>query len=444
MSEDSQDEISVAAGQDNGASRRESRDPLNFFEPFEQLPAWHENQLTRAFLVVLRHSPLAHQAWLRLVVPDRALHELGPAQFRTQQSRIIDAGNRTDEERIPGISVIQAADAPAVSGEIVDSERRAIYDGVIVYGDDLVVVLESKLDGPISDAQARHVNRREANIDFDPTVRSISWRDVLDAFSDLTDSDRALTAGAERAIIEDFLEFCQRHFKGLLPFSTLRRCGGDPQRIKRRLAAVLAGIASDPQDADGNKLMLRNCECVERAYLDINRSDTDGATNVGVWMFPADTLGQGRKFWPYGRKIDGLRELKKSGWNIEPNMHFTYMGTGLVDLHGGIDINAYLSFWHEHINDTRALLPDEWNNYLNNLIEADIATPSDRFGFDEKFTRTNRHNAVPVPGLMCHKQWDLAFVEQIDDEGQLCELIRETINEMLDALDEKIIRVESV
>lgn len=32
------------------------RDPLNFFEPFEQLPTGHENQLTRAFLVVLRHS----------------------------------------------------------------------------------------------------------------------------------------------------------------------------------------------------------------------------------------------------------------------------------------------------------------------------------------------------------------------------------------------------
>jgi hypothetical protein len=30
------------------------RDPLNFFEPYEGLPPSHENQLTRAFLVVLK------------------------------------------------------------------------------------------------------------------------------------------------------------------------------------------------------------------------------------------------------------------------------------------------------------------------------------------------------------------------------------------------------
>ena len=33
---------------------------LNFFVPYEKAAAWHENQLTRALLVVLRYS--AHGA----------------------------------------------------------------------------------------------------------------------------------------------------------------------------------------------------------------------------------------------------------------------------------------------------------------------------------------------------------------------------------------------
>jgi hypothetical protein len=37
------------------------RDALNFFEPYERLPARHENQLTRSLLVVLRMSPMAHE-----------------------------------------------------------------------------------------------------------------------------------------------------------------------------------------------------------------------------------------------------------------------------------------------------------------------------------------------------------------------------------------------
>jgi hypothetical protein len=36
------------------------RDPLNFYSPYERLPAGHENQLTRALLVLLRMSPIAH------------------------------------------------------------------------------------------------------------------------------------------------------------------------------------------------------------------------------------------------------------------------------------------------------------------------------------------------------------------------------------------------
>ncbi|HWH09629.1 MAG TPA: hypothetical protein VG165_00735 [Solirubrobacteraceae bacterium] len=257
------------------------RDPLNFFEPFEQLPAGHENQLTRAFLVVLRHSPLAHQAWLRLVTPDRALHQLDRATFRTQQGRILDVGERTLEERIPGISVIQAADAPAISGDVVDSDRRAIYDGVISYGNDLVVVFENKLDGPISDRQAREINRHDANIDFDPQPRAISWRVVLDTLSDLVDSERALLGGAEKGIIEDFLEFCQRNFPALLPFSSLRRCAGDPPRIARRLAAIIATIAPDPQDANGHKLAVTRAR-VRRASLPRHRRSQQRSGRAGL------------------------------------------------------------------------------------------------------------------------------------------------------------------
>jgi hypothetical protein len=41
-----------------------ARDPLNFFSPFDELPPNHENQLTRALLVVLRLSPIARATWV--------------------------------------------------------------------------------------------------------------------------------------------------------------------------------------------------------------------------------------------------------------------------------------------------------------------------------------------------------------------------------------------
>lgn len=47
--------------------------PLNFFAPYADLPGHHENQLTRALLVALRYSPMAHAAWLNLVDPSLRL-----------------------------------------------------------------------------------------------------------------------------------------------------------------------------------------------------------------------------------------------------------------------------------------------------------------------------------------------------------------------------------
>jgi len=76
------------------------RDALNFFLPFRRLEPNHENQLTRALLVVLRLSPMAHTAWLRLVAPDNA------TEIRALEA---DSGSHLGYVRVVGR---RRADAP--------------------------------------------------------------------------------------------------------------------------------------------------------------------------------------------------------------------------------------------------------------------------------------------------------------------------------------------
>ena len=84
-------------------------DHLNYFEPYQRREAHHEDQLTRAFLIILRHVPMAHAAWLALVdqghrqndgtgVPH--LHELPEPDFYTQVRDLPD-------EVVRLVSVIQ-------------------------------------------------------------------------------------------------------------------------------------------------------------------------------------------------------------------------------------------------------------------------------------------------------------------------------------------------
>lgn len=403
-------------------------DPLNFFEPYERLAAHHENQLTRAFLVVLRHSPMAHQAWLRFVDPQLQLQQLGQPHFRTQTGTVADGAARDSEERVPGISVIQAADVPVISGPVSDSARQAIYDGVITYGDDLVIVVENKLEGPVPDDQALAINRREANIDFGRDACAISWRDVLGALADLV--DRELVSTAERALLDDFLRFCDEHFPALLPFSTLRRCHGDRQRIMRRFSALMVSIAADPQDAVGHQLNLPGRATVDRAFLDFR-----GEKEVGVWMFPAETLKQARQLWGDPERVERLEALREHGWIIEPDMHFRHRGVRLWS-QGPACVDEYFRYWSREIANARRLPRDEWLAAWAELVAAGIVGEDHSEAFHAMFTNTNRSYADPCPGLACGRMWPLADAADHDDDDEFRRMVVGAIDELLGALEE--------
>jgi hypothetical protein len=215
------------------------RDPLNFFQPWA-LPANHENQLTRALLVVLRYCPIAHQAWLSLVdaaacsprdptLPRLALHSLPAPTFDTQRAQILRSEDqpRTNEP-IKGISVFCAAGTSnETSSALVESDRGQVLDGIIRFGDEIVIVLETKLHEFVDDRQARNINVYGQPIRLENSVRTIVWADVLASFTDLADEKRGLISGAERQLLNDFLIFVDTNFSQLGPFNTLGRCAAE-------------------------------------------------------------------------------------------------------------------------------------------------------------------------------------------------------------------------
>ena len=155
-------------------------DRLNFFEPWENLPPNHENQLTRALLVVLRCCPIAQQAWLSLIDSTLLLHSLPGPDFDTQRSTILRSDDQpTTHEPIKGTSVLCSADMGInPPGVVFQSDRGQVLDGVVRYGDERVIVLESKLRGPADDWQAGNINLHGQSVEFDGPIRKILWHDV--------------------------------------------------------------------------------------------------------------------------------------------------------------------------------------------------------------------------------------------------------------------------
>lgn len=413
-------------------------DRLNFFEPWER-PANHENQLTRALLVVLRYCPIAHQAWLSLIdaaassppqgVMRLALHALPRPTFDTQRAQILEGETQPEtNEPIKGISVLCSADASReVEGAVLESDRGQVLDGIIRYGDDTVIVLESKLHESADDRQARNINLHGQPIQFDHPVRRVSWRDVLASFTDLADIERGLVSGAEREILNDFLAYVDKNFPQLGPFNTIERCAGEPSRIRRRLYAILNEILGTDGSLPGIhtsvKLALLEYEGEKRL--------------VRLRMWPADTLEQARFFYARPEVIDRILRLENEGWSLSPNFHFGFMATGCCHTDTAIQVAEYMRYWQERIGVVGQIKRQDWNQCWHDLVDNKIAKPENRESFDQYFTNTNRASATPRPGIQCAFGWSLEEAERSDGQGRLTNAIRERINQLLEALGEE-------
>lgn len=413
-----------------------TRDPLNFFQPFENLPPNHENQLTRAFLLVLRLSPIAHEYWLARTGTNRRLAALPSARFNTQRRWIALTVEDTDEP-IPLISIFLAPNAPSDQGTadrdsdqgrpVTDSDRMQVLDAIIEYPGEFVVVIEDKITDA-DDWEALYINLDGANVKpIGPPVH-VAWPDVLADINGIL--ERRLVAGTEYEVLSDFLAYVDDHFPNLGPYQTLGLCARNEFRVSRRLRSVLA-------DATGKARIDRWGPCCDlpgpggkpgaggvgkRVTL---RADK-GVSTIALTAYPADTLTQAKTFYTRPNTVSAVRELAdEDGWVVGQNFHFGHFETGLVWTRGEIDADSYIDLWIERISTTGSVRRDDWPKYLDWLIETGIAIEDDRENFNRHFTDTARSSATPRPGLTVSRQWSIGDAETLDAGGKFTGQVRD-------------------
>lgn len=402
---------------------------LNFFAPYQSLAASHENQLTRALLVILRYSPIAHQAWLHLVSPCDPLHDLPKAEFATQRQRIVARhSDGVESDAIRGISVWLAPDAAKISTPMEESDRQQVLDAIVSYGNKLVVVIENKISWCGPTEQPHRINLHGAPVKFEEQPRSVQWQAVLAMLSDLVECE--LVSGAERLLIVDFLDLVEEHFPHIGPYSKLSRCGNNPFRVARRLDAV-QGLAVNVDE--GKAQGWRDISGTPKIFMAWLGFDSENA-NVCLRMYPADTLGQARAFYGDPASVDAVLALRAEGWRIEPNFHWGFMAGGYAWSKSPLPVDEYCAYWVKGIASTRELSRSDWDSYWSELEAVRIVDSSAREAFDREFTASQRQKAHPRPGLFCQYAWPLPEAARLDDREMLVDAVRDRIDQMLIAL----------
>jgi hypothetical protein len=212
---------------------------LSVFLPYDR-PPQHEDQLTRAAMIVMRAVPLARDALLaRLGAPTSARlpepeldmqtnYVMAPALVAEPDGgmlhELISVFLSPDE----GLNLSQA--------QIAERARGQRLDGVLRFGDQLVVVIECKTVPRAPTGQAEELRRRGVEVEHSQVV-ALGWHELLEDWWALL--ERGLLAPAEQVLMEDLVAFAEEHFPHLLPFTTLGSAGGHDLRRRRRLVALL-------------------------------------------------------------------------------------------------------------------------------------------------------------------------------------------------------------
>jgi hypothetical protein len=422
---------------------------LNLFEPYRDLPRGHEDQLTRAAMIVLRLVPLARETLLQ-AIGEPSQSRLPDCIVDMQATNIVDpseegvSGGQVRRGRLVSVFLTPDTEPFDLAEEITETDRGQRFDGVLRFDPDLVVVLESK----VCRRWARRNGHRAAELNLNGTrfderrTCVLRWHDLLESWWRLV--ELGVLSPAEQAIVKDVLSYAHQDFGQLLPFGTLRRVGTDPVRRKWRLRSLLreaTGIRPERAGLVHVRLDLAlGVASLQRAALDVE----DERLTLHLW--PGELKRQAEHLYA-GGNAERLCELlnEPGAWSVQPQPLLGFRNAPVrtrVYLTCTLDPSEYARRWQgedwkkvgaHHRNHIRGELW-EW------LLERGYASPQDETRLDPFLRALGRRFAHLRPSIHVSRSWSWQDAEALDDEGLLPGELRRSIDRVLCLLGEPQLR----
>ncbi|MBS1939738.1 MAG: hypothetical protein JST38_02535 [Bacteroidetes bacterium] len=419
---------------------------LNYFEPFNHKDARHEDQLTRAFLTVLRYSPITLLATYDLVrnsiartsakegvavdMPPIADLDLVHLSIETQRGSLPQVSEF--------VSVLISNDRAPLNLGVAPIDRRAVYDGIISFGQSLALVLENKprvenvWEGQLSPS-SKDVPPESKVL---PVAAHLSWRDIVLLVTKLMQQDAV--GGGERLMMHDLLEFINANFPYLNPFENLALCKSNPELLQMRIESLLKEVVIHEDQVQYHRnwawyIAVEDVPGIQRIGLILEDPGTPD-WHLKLFLGFADTVNQARSFFERELRADLIEDLRKRGWGAVGNFHLSYMQQHLL-WYPTIDENVsdYLRYWSANGDDIGQYPTWEIEGYLAKLFRLAVIQdePQQRIELKEKLLSTNRKTVNVAPGFVLAYEWSKVQAEHLDQTGQLAKDIARKISEGL-------------
>lgn len=438
---------------------------LNVFEPYRELASNHEDQLTRAAMIVLRLVPLARETLLQ-AIGEPSQSQLPDCVVDMQATNLVDpseeslAAGKVERGRLVSVFLTPDIEPFDIAADVTDIDRGQRFDGVLRFDPDLVVVLESK----VCRRWARRNGHRVAELNLGGTrfaerrTNVLRWHDLLESWWRLV--ELGVLGPAEQAIVKDVLSYAHQDFGHLLPFGTLRRVGSDPVRRKWRLRSLLreaTGIV--PERAGLVHIRLDTAlgvASLQRAALDVedtradspSRAHPEGRRQAGerlaLHLWPGELKAQAEQLYAGGHAESLCELLDEDGWQVRPQPLLGFRNAPVrtrVYLTCRLDPAEYARRWQG--DDWRQVGAHHRNHILPELwpwlLERGYASERDRDRLDPFLHALGRRFAHLRPTIHVSRSWEWSEAERLDDEGLLPGEIRAALNRALGLLGEPLV-----
>lgn len=377
---------------------------LNYFTPYQSKSERHEDQLTRAYLVVLKYSPAAFMQFYsycveavkklaqeqQLTISLTGVHEL-PLQdmnIETQVSSIT-----IDTNRVMSVLITNKSDTLWGQDNALEiSNRKARYDGVVEIGNDITMLIENKPDH--RNIWPKQLNPSGYNLPegtptdtLIPLPALLEWRQIIQQLNILAAA--ASVSGMEKMLISDFLAFVDQSFTGLNPYNKLSLCKNDSylltQRIKNLLETKFPDNNPGYHRGWAHYIMANQPEVKQIGVrLDHNQDDSDN-WKIEISMYFGDIMSQARSLY-HRMDLDFtyLQKLRKNGWATYTNPHISMQSKNWYFFNNpeNSNVEQYVSYWQHHMSELKQYSKSDLNTALQNwqkqgLIQMDESIKND-------------------------------------------------------------------
>lgn len=167
---------------------------LNIFNPFKNKANYHEDELTRVFLTILKNIPLVQACFIEMIrdemIRKNCKQIIAPLFERNSLIESVETQVTDKNELFRAavgrrlVSIIISDDKLYKDAKVEKSHRSARYDGVIIYQPGWLLVIENKPS--IENIWLGQLNPNvSTEIEIEEKPISLSWRNIIETLSSL-------------------------------------------------------------------------------------------------------------------------------------------------------------------------------------------------------------------------------------------------------------------